>query len=376
MDKEIISKLEYKGKWWLPDNPEKQISGTLKIMPNKEILLELEGVFKDIEEITKILEPKIEIILGISLTEENITLYECFGIKSNVSVSVSGLQISSLFRVNEVFIGVHFQKSEDVKFKELFIRYLYLDEWINVYGFNVSCDSDEKEVIVKYKQPYPIQASIGEDCKISIEFELISSSIMPKEINIKQRAYVRVKYSTEKSLNECWDIVRRIQNFLSFGVGEPVYSLVIKGMTEANKQTVNGKFHNPPVEIYHRSLGIPKARRMLLPCDMLFTFKDISEKFEIFLRNWFEKANILEPVYNLYFQMLYNPRLPLQLQFLSLIQAIEAYHRCKFEGKYLSDDDYKPIYEKLTEFINGLFIEHSFKDALKSKLKYGNEYSL
>ena len=66
----------------------------------------------------------------------------------------------------------------------------------------------------------------------------------------------------------------------------------------------------------------------------------------------------------------------LQHQFLSLIQAIEAYHRRKFEGKYLSDEKYEPIYKKFEGIINKLGIEDPFKDALKSKLKYGNEYSL
>jgi len=59
-----------------------------------------------------------------------------------------------------------------------------------------------------------------------------------------------------------------------------------------------------------------------------------------------------------------------------MTQAIEAYHRHKFEGKYLSDKDYKPIYNRFKEIIKVLDIEDSFKDALKSKLKYGNEYSL
>ena len=114
-------------------------------------------------------------------------------------------------------------------------------------------------------------------------------------------------------------------------------------------------------------------RDRLYPYDMLFTFKDISDRFEILLKNWFEKADTLGPVYDLYFGTLYNPRMYLQHQFLSLIQAIEVYHRRKFEGKYLSDDDYEPIYEKFEEFINELAIEPffkeeaSFKEALKSK---------
>lgn len=368
----MINKFEYEGIWWLPYKPEKQVSGTLRFIPNEGAILELIGSFKDIKDINKMLEA--EIILGISSNGENITLHKCFETKSNISLL--GLLTSS-FYANEIFIGAHFQKSEDIKFRELSIRYSYLDEWVNISGFNIQYP-DKKEVVIKYKQPEPIQASIGEDCKIFIDIQATypTHSIAQKEAGVKQKTYIRIKHSIEKSLDGYWDIMRHTKNFLSLGITEPVYPLAIIGITEANKQTINDKLYNPPVEIYYHSPEISKAPKTLYPHDMLFTFKDISDRFKIFLKNWFEKADTLSPVYDLYFGTLYNPWMYLQHQFSSLIQAIEAYHRRKFEGKYLSNDDYESIYEKFKKFINELAIEPSFKEALKSKLKYGNEYSL
>jgi len=366
-----MDKFEYEGKWWLPDKPEKQISGTLRFTPDEGAILDLIGSFKDIKDINKML--KLEIILGISSNGKKITLHKCFETKSKISSP--GLLTSS-FRANEIFVGAHFQKSEDIKFRELSIRYSYLDEWVNISGFDIQYP-DKKVVVIKYKLPEPIQANIGEDYKVFIDFQATYPThfIVQKEASIKQRTYVRIEHSAEKSLDEYWDIMRYIQNFLSLGITEPVYPLTITGITEANKQIINGRPYNPPVEIYYCS-EISKVPKTLYPHDMLFTFKDISDRFEIFLKNWFKKANLLKPVYDLYFGTLYNPRMYLQQQFLSLIQAIEAYHRRKFEGKYLSDNDYEPIYEKFKEFINKLAIEPSFKEALKSKLNYGNEYSL
>jgi len=60
----MMDKFEYKGRWWLPDKPEKRISGTLRFTPNEGAILELIGSFKDTKDINKMLEP--EIILGIS----------------------------------------------------------------------------------------------------------------------------------------------------------------------------------------------------------------------------------------------------------------------------------------------------------------------
>ena len=359
----MMDKFEYEGIWWLPDKPEKQVPGTLRFTPNEGAILKLIGSFKDTKDTLK-----PEIILGIS-NGKKITLHKCFETKPN-NVSVSE---SLSFYADEVFVGAHFQKSEDIKFRKLSIRYSYLDEWVDISGFNIT---DEKEIVIKYKEPEPIQTSIGEDCKIFIEIQVTrpTHSIVQKEASIKQRTYIRIEHSVEKSLEEYWNIMRHIQNFLSLGVTEPVCPLTVKGITESIKDMP----YNLPVEveIYRHSPEVSKTPKTLYPQNMLFTFKDISDRFEIFLKNWFEKADTLGPVYDLYFGTLYNPRMYLQHQFLSLIQAIEAYHRRKFEGKYLSDDDYKPIYEKFEKFIKELDIEPSFKKALESKLKYGNEHSL
>ena len=74
----MMDKFEYEGIWWLPDEPEKQVSGTLRFTPNEGAILDLIGSFKDIKEINKI-------ILGISSNGKNITLHKCFETKSNVS---------------------------------------------------------------------------------------------------------------------------------------------------------------------------------------------------------------------------------------------------------------------------------------------------
>ncbi len=362
---------EYEGIWWLPDNPQKQISGTLRFTPEEGATLDLIGTFKD--SINEMLNP--DIILGISSNGKEITLYKCFEIRSNVSFP--GLLTSS-FYADVVFVGAHFQKNEDIRFKEMSIYYLYLDEWVNISGFKIQLEFDEKEMLIKYESPASIQAGIDKDYKIFIGFGVTypTLSIVQKEVNIKQRTYIRIEPSVEKSLDEYWNIMGYIQNFLSLGIMEPVYPLIIRGITEVNKKMIDGRPCNRSVEIYYRLPEISKAPKTLLPHDMLFTFKDISDRFEVFLKNWFEKANTLRPVYDLYFGTLYNSRMYLQHQFLSLIQAIEAYHRRKFEGKYLSDGDYEPIYEEFKKLINKLNIESSFKEALKSKLKYGNEYSL
>lgn len=370
----MIEEFEYNGIWWLPGKSKKQISGTLRFTPDEGAILNLIGSFKDIKDINEMLEP--EIILGVSSNGKKITLYKCFETKS--SLNFPGFQTSS-FYANMVFIGTHFQNSEDIKFKSISVHYSHLDEWVNISGFDIDIKhlGKEKEVIIKYKLPEPFQAEISDGLKISINFQasLPPLSVVQKEATIKQKTEIKIETSEDKSFEDYIKIMYHIQNFLTLGITEPVYPLAITGITEENKEMRDDKVYYPPVEIFYKLPDIPKGHKPLPPSHMLFTFKDISDRFESFLRNWFKKADLLEPVYSLYFATLYNPRLYLEYRFLSLIQAIESYHRCIYGGKYLSNEEYKSVYNALVNAIpKG--IGNDLKDRLKVYLRYGNEFSL
>lgn len=368
----MFEEFEYKGIWWLPDKPDKEVTGTLRFTPVGGAILDLIGSFQDIENMNKKLKP--EIILGVSSNGKNITLYKCFETKS--SFNFSGFQTSS-FYADLVFIGAHFQKSEDIKFKSIFVHYLHLDEWVNISGFDIKHLWEEKEVIIKYKLPEPFRADINDGLKIYINFQFTwqSFSFVQKETTIKQKTEIKIETSEDKSFEDYRKIIYHIQKFLTLGIMEPVHPLAITGLTEANKETIEDETHYPPVEVYYKLPYFPKGYNPLLPDNMLFTFKDISNRFESFLRNWFEKIDLLEPVYNLYFATLYNPHMYLEHRFLNLIQAIESFHQHTNEGKYLSDEDYNMVYNALVTAIpEG--IKSDLKDRLREYLKYGNEFSL
>jgi len=368
----MIEEFEYKGIWWLPDKPEERVSGTLRFTPDEGAILDLIGSFKDIKNMNKILKP--EIILGVSSNGKNITLYKCFETKS--SFSIPGFQTSSLY-ANLVFIGAHFQKSEDIKFKSISVHYLHLDEWANISGFDIKKLWEEKEVLIKYKLPKPFQANISDELKILVNVRATrpSLSFVQKEATIKQKTEIKVETSEDKPFEDYRKIMYHIQNFLTLGITESVHPVAIEGITEVNKKMINDKTHYPPVEIFYRLPDIPKAPKTLLPFDMLSTFKDISDRFEDFLKNWFKKANLLEPVYSLYFGTLYNPHMYLEHRFLSLIQAIESIHQRIYGGEYLPNEEYKHVYDALISAIpNG--VKSDLKDRLKEYLKYGKEFSL
>jgi len=368
----MFEEFEYKGNWWLPDEPEKQTPGTLRFNPREGAVLDLIGSFKDItiESMFKMLSSQIimlspQIILGTSSNGKDITLYKC--LETKLTPSFPGIPLSS-FYAHVVFVGTHFQRPEDIKFKKVYIHYLHLDEWVDLSGFNIEIppSPSKDEIIIKYKLPIPVEVSLKDDyrMRIAFGFEGPTLSAVQKEAGVKQETYIKIEASEEKPFEEHMRIIHMTQDFLSLGVGEPVYPLTIEGTTEVG-ETV--KSERTPVGVFYSPKNIPKVTKTLLPFEMLFTFKDIKAKFGVLLNNWFEKAELLEPVYGLYFGTLYDSRMYSEHRFLSLIQAVESYHSRVTENCELPQERHnKRIEEILT------MAPPNHKDWLRSKLEYSN----
>ena len=371
----MIEEFEYDGIWWLPENPNNKVSGKLKFHPVKGLKLQLIGSFKRLNNLNTFLQPPI--ILGITSNGKIITLYKCY--ESQSHMSMPGF-LSSSFIASFAFLGCHFEKEEEIRFDSLSLNYFHLEEWTGITGFRFKMETDPKNHLTKheiiYSFPEKVGAKIG-NLNISFDYNFTSGGDGLKEVNLRHTTFIKIKPNKSLHFNDYQDVCYHIQNFLSLAIGKAVFPIIIKGKSErCSTKSQSGKAIYPDIFIYYATNSLFETSSKIYPFDMLFTFRDISGKFENILKNWFEKAEMLKPVYDLYFGTLYNSRMYLQHQFLSMTQAVEAYHRRKFEGKYLLDEDYEPIYNGFKDVINKLDVEASFKNALINRLRYGNEFSL
>jgi hypothetical protein len=190
---------------------------------------------------------------------------------------------------------------------------------------------------VKYEVPEPVEAKI-DNFKISFDHNLNISGDRLREVNLKHTTFIKIEPEDELHFEECQNILYHLQNFLSLATTMPIYPLSIEATTEQYKRVSTfskGKVRHPHIEIFDNVMGKVDLSKKLTHGDMLFTFEDISGQFETYLQNWFGKAGLLKPVYDLFFGTLYNPSMYLEFQFLSLIQAIESFHRRRYGGEYL-----------------------------------------
>jgi len=366
----MIEKFELIGNWWLPSNPDNKIYGILTFDPDGDGQLTIYGVFGEDEDFRK--EMRADAILGDTYNDK-ITLINCIETKRESTYSDSQESSRSSFLVEKIIIGKHFVKPEEIEFYKLRVYFSRADAWANLINFKRE-ESPEGGGIIKYFYPKEISARINDDCQIKISVATATShSIFPKKISVSQKTFFVIELEKNKTFSSYMESVNKIQNFLSFATDEPVYPSEIVGVTKIEdgiEQTVR--------IIYTISRKI-ETSSSLLPQDMLFTFHDISDNFSEIITNWFEKYDFLEPLYNLYFGIVYYPYTNPEFQFLSYVQSLESYHRRKFPGTYQSPEEYertteKALISKLEEISNG--ISDSHMASLRSRIHYGNEYSL
>lgn len=373
----LTDKFEYEGLWWLPDNQGGEIAGNLLFDPDDGATLKLIGSFKSIQDLNT--SPKYEVIFGISTNGKYITLYNCMEIRC--SLNLPGLLVSQYY-VDTIIMGGHFLKPADIQFKKVSVMYQYLNEWVNISAFEMQRFKEPPGVKIICTLPRPISTRINDKLIVSFDFEASAStrSVVQKEVYMEQRTVVNFESSEGLRYQEFFETLKSIQNVLSFAVKRYVYPLRIVGSTKTNNTVDSNSTENSNVELFYKIRNIQRVDKPILPNEMLFTFKDVSGRLEEFLGNWFKKRELLDEAFSTYFDTLYNPHMYQKQKFLALTQTIESYHQRVCDGKYVSDEEYEKVYDKLVENIpneiKGSEDGRNLAERLKEYLRYGNELSL
>lgn len=362
-----MKEFEYRGLWWLPERPEDRVPGILTFDLDEGANLELLGSFGRTEDFSENLLdlfdiPELRVILGFSEKGKPITLLGCK--MSKGSSNLSGVDISA-FSSDMVFIGEHFQRPEDIGFEKLIVEYLHLDEWAGISGFRSTMPADPREhsFTIEHKIPEPIPFSTREirGC-LRFGSRHKARSFPTREMSIVEFASFTVEYPKKTPLEDLLKTTHHLQNFLSLAVRRAVRLLSIRGMP------VSGA--GPGVEIYYRPVGGSYLVKKVLSANMLFTLHDLPGGLDNALGRWLEGTDKLGPVHSLFFGTVYKPRDYLEQQFLSLVTALEVYHR---RAVYVPDPPDKHEKRK-REILNATPEKH--KGWLERKLKHPEEPTL
>jgi hypothetical protein len=334
----VVATHEYRGLWWLPTDESQRLSGTLTVTKG-EAALELIGHFgyellseTETEKTYSLALAEQPRIVGLSTGGKPITL-EGHRV-ANYTESFPGIPTATYTR-NVTLIGKQFAAGEGIGFDEISLRTSDLNSWTQISGFKTKVGIEKHEendsyvfsnVEIRFEAPDDIEIALARSERAFIRFNAPSEGIGPgtDHVALTQEASLHLRFAKRASLEQVFDRVGQIRNFLSLAVGRPVAILSVIGYQD---DYVREKTQTPlPIELLW---GIPHnpdpPTRPRDPSEMLFTLFDAKPAISGVMRSWFAKQARLKPVFNLFFGMRYRPNMYLDVKFLAYAQAVETY---------------------------------------------------
>jgi len=365
-ENEFIKEFECIGKWWFYGHNEEQYCGTLQfnIKNGGELILTKEDAF----DLKNLWLQKPFIIQGYSNIGD-VTLFDCKLISTRGSI---GKLSTITLKSNEGIIGAHFANKDEILIQFLAINYSYLSKWCDSFGIIpleiLFTNWDKEEIKFTFKNESKLLTS-GKGYSIFLYNTIEKRGIineLKKQIEFEENPYIGIALDNKNNLEDYQEFSDSIQYFLTIAIREQVFPLFIVGKTESNKQ----------IKYFKKLPKTNEFSSFLVPN---FSFSDIRDNMKECMEKWLANKEKLNSVCELYFSSL-NSKFNSELRFLYVIQAVEALHRTILEkNKYIEDEEYRKeegLYNKFISIVEQEDIDSSFKDSLRDKLKYENEYSL
>ena len=355
-----------KGLWWLPGNPEKQLSGEITYGPTSGVQLSLlDHFFKDstLDSFT---------VWGMTVRGKPVTLFNCH--TKNLTMHLPGArvaEISSYFGI----VGGHFKSPIEVKFLKVFAELSYLHEWTWTSGIKVVPKESGNGWQIAQEMIPEIPLGTFDPFSLALKF---TGHLSPGfgDCKLSEDCVFSIEAKELTPYESFQDLIHRFQHFVALGVSRPVYALSVSARVDKPKQVFQGQEIYEEFEIIRKLSHGNEKLESLTPHDMQFCLADLQPQPAQFLKRFFDKHQLLEPVCDLYFSTLYNREMYVQQQFLSLAHAVEAYHRAFIGGKYQPDDTYRNGLQKILWAAIPQDVDADFRASLKNKLKYLHEFSL
>lgn len=312
----MVERFEYKGAFWLPENPNEHVYGILKYSPENGVNLDLIGAFPRQSD-------KFDLILGFTENGKFVTLYNSF--ETNRSFGMPGIETCKIYSNFAIIGSEHLSKLSSLKFQKATIYLKYLDEWVNKReGFRIQESQKEKTVTINYKLPKSIETNIANRFKLTINATAKGPglNIIQKEAKITQRINCILSYHRKKSFNNILEDINHFEQFLTLCSQRPTHPTEYYLLNKDKDGRFTKRF-----DVYHQIRIDETAKKDLTPYDFLVQFKSIEATFDRIINNWFTSQSKLETCYTPYFNNYYGAQLNTSDKFLNICRALEAFHR-------------------------------------------------
>lgn len=365
----LMSKIKngsYFGEWKI-DGYEDTLSGILKV--NHEANQYCLNLYSD--DAISIPSYYVDVIHGKTHEGRAFTFYKC-SIGGRTSTSIyHEYKKKYIYEVNFEYIldGVTFSNSEDVLVEEVDFSFTNLGQWAFQEAVKRELTENRNFVIETINLDDIIHQN--DDFKLSIIYNTSPDYgyLFTRIEKITTDVRFNIKFNKPTSILHAHKLINQVRDFLTLCTTLPSYVEYITAIPANVK--INGI--KIPINVYGGFIGIDNKNDKdieLKRHDNYISVNKIKKDFDLCMRNWFVKNDILKPVIELYSSINYH-RTSYERHFLNLVQALEAYHRLTRKNQVLPKEEHT---NKIKGILENVPEEH--REWLKLKLAFSNEPSL
>lgn len=331
-----------KGHWWLPQNPDDTVAGTLHWGSGVSLKLEVLGALARIEP-----GDEVPVVCG-STVDGPVTLTSC----TLGSHTISRVEEQSFYPTFAI-VGEWVASPCDLRFGVLELSYTHLERWVQTSGLEMKT----RPTRVECHCPDPLVLSLDPDVRLVFAYHWGGPR---RNVRFEERPLLHARAKDCLTL-EAWlaQFVRPVQDLLALCTGHvsvPVGLVAKQVFGHPSRVTLRIIFNPhvaPETEFKHSRL--------------LLTAERMSERGGS-IQKWLDAyRDIRIPVSQLV-SPLYHPDTPLEQKFLTLAQAAEAYHRRRYTNRVLPKAQHR---QRVTAIVEKA--PEEYRGWLEDLLKYSNE---
>ena len=319
------------------------------------------------------------LILGLSHEGKFYTCYHTNFAGTNQGFN-NDSYFSSVLDVECVFVKHHFRKVDDVRFGRVRFAYSNMHEWywgtsamtkVEIPSEEGKYDGRQTTVTHKRRELWNVILPDGSKVENDFGYNTNHTEDPLPQITFTHTDGVLITAQTPSKL---------VQRFLT---PEHQFRTLISllGDYSIEVSTVHAALDpegSTNIEVYHKRLRPRRLRKKRDAQESPVLFDHLgAERFKAVLNSWYRVYEQVKTVAHLYLSDRLSGSLELEGTFLTVMQALEAYHHLFYPSHvYMERGEYRrAIAPVLTEAIPST-AEPSLKEKLKELLRYGYEYSL
>jgi len=361
------------GDWYLPESPENKIAGSLNYSVDnielhiQEALTPLLSAFNGGDKLAE-----YNVLHGITREGDAITLLDNTQIGGSISFRSGGKREPEKIRPSYLMIEAHLPHNHG--YTGMRFRIPGLNAWLGneIFKHNTVVQNDNEKPrdnfdLIEISNARKLEFRIDNiSSKVSFDSRYSGNANPFSYINCKAESWVCIYPDQPKSLHWFLNQYGKIFDFLTMLCGYSMSADCIEMFIDDNP--------------YNR-VSLLIARKDFSYCDIDYPFKffvtseSIYKYMDTYINNWFSFYDSLATPISLAINTFCSDKMWINIEFLSLTQSLEGFHRATHSGKYLNERDYDDVKTKLLMSLPD-YLETSHRNSLKSRIGYGNEFSL